>query len=155
MTLTRNRLVRASLLALLAAFCLPALATDLAEHLTQSLGITKAQAEGGAGAVFAAAKPNLGDAEFQELSALVPNMDSLLAAAPDAGMSKGLMGAASSALGGSADSAGSAAQLAESFAQLGMDSKMVEPFVNAIFDYLGSSPAGGTAVSMLRTALGF
>ncbi|MBT5966668.1 MAG: hypothetical protein HOG60_05100, partial [Gammaproteobacteria bacterium] len=54
----------------------------LTETLVSKLGISSAQAEGGAGVIFKAAQEQLDAAQFAQIGAAVPEMDSLLSAAP-------------------------------------------------------------------------
>ncbi|RUA01243.1 MAG: hypothetical protein DSY89_04980, partial [Deltaproteobacteria bacterium] len=97
----------------------PALAADgLVSMLTSGLGINNTQAAGAAGAVFNLAKSKLSGDEFTTVAKAVPEMDTLLSAAPETGKSGGLASMAGKAL-------GSAAGLAGSFDKLGLDAGMV------------------------------
>jgi hypothetical protein len=140
-------------LLLVAVACMPAggssaLAADLVSMLTQNLGVTQQQAQGGAGAIFDYAKGKLSANDFSKVAAAVPGMDSLLSSAPAAG------GTASSLskLPGGAGSIGGLSSLAEPFSKLGMNSDMVGKFVPEILSYVKSS--GGDAVmKILQGAL--
>jgi hypothetical protein len=55
---------------------------ELIDHLTKNLGVSKDQAEGGAGLLFKQAKENLSGADFAKLSKVVPGFDKLINAAP-------------------------------------------------------------------------
>ena len=57
---------------------------NLVDTLTQKLGVTNGQAEGGAGAIFQVAKDKLSSEDFQSISQAVPGMDGMLDAAPKA-----------------------------------------------------------------------
>ena len=57
---------------------------SLTDTLVKKLGVTSEQAQGGAGALFQLAKGKLDAGQFAELSKAVPEMDSLLSAAPKA-----------------------------------------------------------------------
>ncbi len=123
----------------------------LSDVLVQQLGVTQPQATGGAGALFALAKTQMPASDFAQVSAGVPNMDSLLAAAPALGGAEGGMaGAAMGALGGG--KLGAAAQLASSFSSLGMGSGMASQFIPIVVQYLQGS-AGPEAASLLQAAL--
>jgi hypothetical protein len=115
------------------------LAADLVSMLTQNLGVTPQQAQGGAGAIFDYAKGKLSSGDFSKVAAAVPGMDSLLSAAPATG------GAASSLtkLPGSAGSLGGLSSLAEPFSKLGMNPDMVGKFVPEILSYVKSSGGDG------------
>ncbi len=125
---------------------------SLVDALVQQLGVTPAQAQGGAGALFQAAKSRMTDEAFSTVSESVPGMDQLLATAPQSGASSGLAGGLSSLAGDQAGSLGSLASLASSFQQLGLSSDMVTKFVPVMVDYVKQS-GGEVAASLLSTAL--
>jgi hypothetical protein len=56
--------------------------SELVGQLTKGLSVTRTQARGGAGALFALAKSRLSGEEFSKVSAAVPGMNGLLKAAP-------------------------------------------------------------------------
>lgn len=148
----RTRRLALCLLLAAAAGLLPGgssvLAADLVSLLTQNLGVTPQQAQGGAGAIFDYAKGKLGAADFSKVAAAVPGMDSLLSAAPKTG------GTASNLtkLAGGTGSLGGLSSLAEPFTKLGMSPDMVGKFVPEILSYVKSS--GGDAVmKILQGAL--
>lgn len=131
--------------------------------LTQQLGVTTPQAEGGAGAIFSAAKQKLSPAEYTQVSDKVPEATTLLDKAPEpksegGGMTK-TIGGVSSALGGSGGSLGGAAAtvggmgaLSDSFSSLGMSSDMVGKFTPIVLDY-AKSKGGDTVMNLLKGAL--
>lgn len=128
----------------------------LTDLLMQQLGVTEAQATGGAGAIFDLAKTKMPADDFGKVAAGVPDMDSLLAAAPAAGgatggLTGGLAGAAGG-LGGTAGSLGSLAGLAGSFSGLGMSADMATKFAPLCVQYLQGS-AGPDAAGLLQAAL--
>ncbi|NBC31916.1 MAG: hypothetical protein GVY13_04500 [Alphaproteobacteria bacterium] len=57
---------------------------DLIGTLTSSLGVTEAQAVGGAGAIFGLAQQRLSPDEFATVSESMPGVEDLIAAAPSA-----------------------------------------------------------------------
>lgn len=121
----------------------PALAADgLVSMLTSGLGINDEQASGAAGAVFNFAKSKLSGEEFTTVADAVPEMDSLLSAAPE---SEGLAGMAGKAL-------GSAVGLADSFDKLGLDAGMVGKVVPMVLDYVKGN-GGETVMKVLAGAL--
>jgi len=125
---------------------------SLVDALVQQLGVTPAQAQGGAGALFQAAKSRMTDEAFNTVAQSVPGMDQLLAAAPQSGASSGLAGGLSALAGDKAGSLGSLASLASSFQQLGLSSDMVGKFVPVVVDYVKQS-GGEAAASLLSSAL--
>ena len=115
-------------------------ATELVNLLTQELGVTKEQAEGGAGAIFNTAKEKLSVEDFSKVENTVPGMDDLLQAAPKA---DGL----SSLLGG-----GEMGSLASSFSKLGLSPDMVGQFTPVVLDYV-ESKGGATVRNILQGVL--
>ena len=127
---------------------------SLVNVLVQQLGITPAQATGGAGSIFSLAQQGMSPASFGQVSNAVPGMSQLLAAAPALGGSTsgagGLMGSAASALGGS--SLGNMAALASSFQSLGMGSGMMNQFIPVILQYVQGT-GGASTMGLLQSAL--
>ena len=115
--------------------------------LTEKLGVTEKQGEGGAGAIFNMAKEKLGAKDFGKVADAVPEMDSLLKAAPKTGGLGSAIGSKTSLLGGSADKLTGLASLAGPFSELGMKSDMVGKFVPIILSYVQSK--GGDSVKSL------
>lgn len=60
----------------------PQASGGLVGMLSQKLGVTPAQAQAGAGAIFGYAKQRMSPEQFQKISSYVPGMDQLLGAAP-------------------------------------------------------------------------
>jgi len=120
--------------------------SKLIGSLVDTLGVSKEQATGGAGAVFKEAKNNMSSGDYSQLLNAVPGIDSLISAAPQAG---GLAGKASSLLGGSA---GSMTGLADSFSKLGLSPDMVNQFVPVILDFV-QSEGGQQTMTLLKNAL--
>lgn len=121
---------------------------ELLELLTQNLGVSQEQAQGGAGLLFKLAKDKLNDADFKKVATAVPGVDELLKAAPSSG--GGLMGALgmiASTFGGSAGKLGGLASLASGFSKLDLDSSMVGKFIPVILSFVQSK--GGDSVKNL------
>ena len=80
-------------------------AGGLVNALTSQLGVTKPQAEGGAGALFNLAKQRMAPEQFGQVQSQVPGIDGLMGTASSASSSKGqadsggLAGMATGALG--------------------------------------------------------
>ena len=148
----------ASLIVFLILLSTPLLASaqdmGLVNLLVQQLGVTTPQAEGGAGAIFSAAKEKLSPSEFGQVSASVPNMNQLLEAAPQpaSGGLGGMLGGGASMFGGSTQDVGGMANLASSFSQLGMGPDMIGKFTQVLQTYLQSS-GGDTVSNLLMAAL--
>lgn len=116
------------------------IAMGLLPQLTQQLGVTDAQAQGGLGALMQTAKGTLSTNEFSQLSSGVPGMETLLAAAP-ALSGKGGAGALTNALsnaGGMASSLGSLGALTQQFESLGLSPDMMGKFATIAVEYFTS-----------------
>ena len=125
---------------------------ELISSLVTQLGVTKDQAQGGAGAIFKAAQDRLGPGEFEKLLGGLPEVKSLLVHAPKSrsgGMLSGLASMASKVGGG--DMA-QAMQLLSTFSSLGLNKDMAMKFVPVVLQYL-ESKGGKELVTQLRTAL--
>jgi hypothetical protein len=124
--------------------------------LTQSLGVTEAQATGGMGSIFQAVQGAMSTSDFNSLSKAVPNMDSLLSAAPAVDTSKKSGG---SLLSGAMDAAAQygantkvGAQLVSQFNSLGLSPDMISKFADVATNYLKKGEVPQTA-DLLSTAL--
>jgi hypothetical protein len=74
---------------------------ELVETLTKEVGVTPAQAEGGADALLGLAKSKLSADEFTKVSSAIPGTDALLKAAPAAAAGTGgALGSVAGAAGG-------------------------------------------------------
>lgn len=125
----------------------------LTDTLVKKLGITSAQAQGGAGALFQVAKGKLDARQFAELSQSVPEMNSLLNAVPkQSGALSGFAGSVSSALGDSSNAYGNLASLASTFKALNLSPDMAGQFVPVVVDYVRTK-GGDLTSNMLQSAL--
>ena len=95
--------------------------SSLTDMVTGQLGVSKAQAEGGLGTLFGVAKSTLSGDEFGQLSKYVPEMESLLKAAPE--VSEGTKGVSSllGEAGKYGDMLKSGTQAYSQFKSLGLD----------------------------------
>jgi len=126
-----------------------AVTNSLANMITSQLGVTDAQAKGGLGTLFGLAKTTLGTADFSQLSGMVPEMDTLLAAAPALSEStKGL-----SSLMGSAGKYGTALQGAtqaySQFKTLGLSVDQIPQYINVTNEFLASK-GGNETVTIFK-----
>ena len=94
----------------------------LIKNLTTSLGVTPTQAIGGTAAILNDAKGKMKPADFKTLTKQVPQVSTLLSAAP-----AGMLGLGS---------------LGSQFSMLGMDASMLDKFSPLILQYLqnGATP---------------
>jgi hypothetical protein len=123
---------------------------ELIDMLTNNLGVSGAQAEGGAAVLFKAAKDKLGEGEFARLLGGVPGMSDLLGKAPaGSGGLGGLLGGLAGAMGGNA---GAIATVLQGFGKLGLTADHAKKFVPVILAYLRTK-AGPDVVSTLEKTL--
>ncbi len=103
---------------------------ELIDQLVKKLGVTGAQAEGGAAVLFKAAKDKLGGAEFDQLLGGLPGLGDLMKKAPATGSGLGgLLGGLAGAVGGNAALIGT---IVGGFGKLGLgvdDAKRFAPVV--------------------------
>ena len=118
---------------------------ELVSMLTKELGVTPAQAAGGAGALLGLAKTRLKPADFSTVSAAIPGIESLMKSAPVASVG-------GVALPASASGAAGLAGLAGSFSKLGLSADSVTKFVPVLMKYVNGKGAT-QAASLLAGAL--
>jgi hypothetical protein len=128
-------------------------AGSLAELLMQRTGVTQAQAQGGAGALFQIAKSNMQADAFGQLEQAVPGMQGMLGAVPALSQqSGGLAGQLSSIVGASGGTAGNLVTLVSAFQQQGMSPAMVQQFIPVVIDYV-KARGNDVLVNTLSAAL--
>jgi|GEM_PF-1250011 len=129
----------------------PTTQAGLTDTLVSQLGVSQQQALGGAGAIFQAAKANMAQQAFANMSQSIPGMSEMLVAAPQ--VSQPLSGA-TSILGstGATGTGGTMASLVSSFQQLNMSPNMVNQFIPVVVDYV-SKTGGQMTANLLQSAL--
>lgn len=134
--------------------CVPAHAGDLGlvDLLSSQLGVTKDQAQGGAGSIFQLAKQNLSGEDFSNVAKAVPGINQMLDAAPKMEESSGTLGSVSSIMGDKSNTLGGMAGLTNSFKKLGLSPDMVQQFTPIILDYV-KDKGGEHVMSLLKSAL--
>ena len=120
---------------------------DLVTELSQKLGVSEAQAQGGAAILFKAARDKLGSAEFSRMLGSVPGIEALVRQAPASGGS--LFGAIASLAGGNA---ALLATVVSGFSRLNMTGDHALQFVPIILDNLRAK-VGPETVSRLEQTL--
>ena len=107
---------------------------ELIDMLTSKLGISGAQAEGGAAVLFKAARDKLGSAEFDQLLGGIPGLADLLRKAPASGGGLGrLLGGLAGAVGGNA---ALISTIMGGFGKLGLTVEDAKRFAPVIMDFL-------------------
>jgi hypothetical protein len=124
---------------------------ELIDSLTQTLGISGTQAEGGAAVLLKAAKDKLGAAAFDSQLGSVPGLNDLLKKAPAAGGGGlgGLLGGLAGAMGGNAALISS---VLSGFGKLGLKAEDAKKFVPVILGFLRTK-VGPDVVSNLEKTL--
>ena len=129
-----------------------AMTSSLTSMVTSQLGVTETQAQGGLGTLFGLAKSSLDSQEFSQLSGAIPNMDTLLAAAP--AISEEAAGLTS--LMGSAGKYGKALQGATQayaqFKELGIGVDQIPQYVAVTNEFL-ESQGSDDAMTLLQKGL--
>jgi hypothetical protein len=130
----------------------PAFAGDmgLVDLLSSQLGVTKDQAQGGAGSIFQLAKQNLSGKDFSSIAKAVPGIDQMIGAAPKVEGSSSSLGKISSMMG--SNKLGGMAGLTSSFEKLGLSGDMVSKFTPIILDYV-KNKGGEDVMNLLKGAL--
>lgn len=131
---------------------------SLTDLLMKRVGVTQAQAEGGAGALFQVAKGKMQTDSFSQLEQSVPGIQSMLGAAPTAIQTStlgGFAGELSSLTGSSGGTTtGNLLAVASAFQQQGMSPAMIQQFVPVIIEYVKSNSNGALASTLSSALLG-
>ena len=122
----------------------------LVDLLSSQLGVTKDQAQGGAGSIFQLAKQNLNVEDFSSIAKAVPGIDQMIGAAPKMEGSSSSLGGISSMMG--SNKLGGMAGLTSSFEKLGLNGDMVSKFTPIILDYV-KNKGGEHAMNLLKGTL--
>lgn len=125
---------------------------ELVDLLTQNLGVSGAQAEGGAAVLFKAARDKLGGGEFDKLLGGVPGLGDLLSKAPAAGGGGGLGGMLGGLAGAVGGNAGLIASVLGGFGKLGLTADHAKKFVPLILGFLRTK-VGPDVVAKLESTL--
>ena len=131
----------------------PLQTSSLTELLMQRTGVTQAQAQGGAGALFQIAKDKMQADAFNQLEQSVPGIEGMLAAVPALSPPTGsLAGRLSSIAGASGGMAGNLVTVVSAFQQQGMSPAMVQQFIPVVIDYV-KTRSNDALVNTLSAAL--
>ena len=129
--------------------------TELAGAISDNLGISEAQSEGGLASIFSYVKSNLTNTDYSELAEDIPGLESLLESAPETTLStdtssiSGLLSKASEY----SDTLSTINTLKQQFDALGLDSEMISEFISQINAYLSDEQASDTQ-ALLQSGLG-
>jgi hypothetical protein len=126
---------------------------QLLPRLSQSLGVTGAQATGGMGALLQAAQLLLSGTDFGVLAKAIPGAETMLSTAPAvmaAANGGGMMNSAMKILGDQNPQVKAGAQLLGQFKSLGMAAEMIPKFSDVGSNYLKQN--GDAEASVLNTS---
>jgi hypothetical protein len=122
---------------------------ELIDSLTKQLGVSGAQAEGGAAVLLKAAKDKMGGEEFNKLLGGVPGLGDLLRKAPATGGGLGgLLGGIAGSMGGNT---GLIATIIGGFGKLGLSAEDAKRFAPVMMDYLKTRVSPDVASKLERT----
>lgn len=122
---------------------------ELIDSLVKQLGVSGAQAEGGAAVLFKAAKDKLGAAEFDKLLGGVPGLGDLLSKAPATGGGLGgLLGGLAGAVGGNAKLIST---IMGGFSKLGLTVEDAKRFAPVVMNFLRSKVGPDVAAKLEQT----
>jgi Protein of unknown function VcgC/VcgE (DUF2780) len=126
---------------------------ELIDTLTRTLGVTGAQAEGGAAVLFKAAKDKLGAAEFDQLLGAVPGLGDLIQKAPATGGGGlgGLLGGLAGAMGGNA---ALISTIMGGFGKLGLNVDDAKRFAPVIMNFLRAKVGPDVAAKIEKALRG-
>lgn len=114
--------------------------------LTQQLGVSGEQAQGGMGAILQASQILMPNSEFTQLTKAIPGVSSLLSSAPSVSEGSGsLTDSVLSMAAEQSDTVKAGTQLVSQFKSLGMDADMIPKFTGVAESYLEQSSEPGTA----------
>lgn len=126
---------------------------DLLTALTSQLGVSEAQARGGAGLLFKLAKEQLDSGDYAVVSSAVPDVEDMVSEAPEQGGLSGALGGLASSLGGSAGGKlAGLASLAGGFKDLNLDASMIGKFIPIVLSVV-QARGGDSAKAILEKVL--
>jgi hypothetical protein len=129
--------------------------SSLVSTVSDNLGVTETQSEGGLASIFDYAKSNLSSTDYTELADSIPGLDSLLDSAPEVSTESSSTSSGMSSLLSKAseysDSLSAINTLKEQFEALGLDTDMISSYVTQINSYLSSDE---DTQSLLSSGLG-
>ncbi|RTR38121.1 DUF2780 domain-containing protein [Shewanella canadensis] len=123
--------------------------SDLVGSVMSQLGLNQSQAEGGLGSLFSLAQSTLGSDDFGPIASAIPNMDSLLSAAPAIDSGSGISGLLSQA-GDLGASLQGGAQIYDAFEKLGISKELAVPMIDVVKGYLDANAGNGTTDLLIK-----
>lgn len=124
--------------------------SDLVTSLMSQLNLNQNQAQGGLGSLLTLVKGNLGQQDFTSLTQSIPNVDTLLAAAPSLSKSSGMSGLLSKVGGDLGSSLQGGAMVYDSFEKLGIPKDLLAPMVEIAKGYLDAQGTGTSSELLMK-----
>jgi Protein of unknown function VcgC/VcgE (DUF2780) len=122
---------------------------ELIDSLTKQLGVSGAQAEGGAAVLFKAAKDKLGNEQFAKLLGNLPGLGDLMKKAPSSGGGLGgLLGGIAGAMGGNA---ALISTIVGGFGKLGLTTDDAKRFAPVMMQFLRTKVGPDVAATLEKT----
>ena len=121
--------------------------SSLTGMVTEQLGVTEQQARAGLGTLFSVAQSTLGGADFQQLSQHVPEMTSLLSAAPEISERAKSISSLVAEAGKYGDALKSGNKAYAQFKSLGLDAAQIPQYIEVTNQFLKKQ--GGTDIASL------
>ncbi len=121
--------------------------SSLTGLVTAQLGVTEQQAQGGLGTLFSVAQSTLDGADFQQLSQHVPEMASLLGAAPEVSEKAQGISSLVAEAGKYGDALKSGNEAYAQFKTLGLDAAQIPQYIEVTNQFLKKQ--GGTDIASL------
>lgn len=125
-------------------------AKGLLPAISETVGVSDKQAEGGLGSLLELAQGQLGSKDFSSLANMIPNVDGLLSAAPAVASSDSPLGGL---LGDSGKALGAAQKVYGQFKSLGLSPDQIGQYITVIQGYL-QSEGGQAAVDLFNKGTG-
>ena len=121
--------------------------SSLTGLVTAQLGVTEQQAQGGLGTLFSVAQSTLDGADFHQLSEHVPEMASLLTAAPEVSEKAQGISSLVAEAGKYGDTLKSGNEAYAQFKTLGLDAAQIPQYIEVTNQFLKKQ--GGTDIASL------
>ncbi|MFQ3248940.1 MAG: hypothetical protein ACI9O6_000744 [Glaciecola sp.] len=120
--------------------------------ITQNLGVSSSQAEGGLGSIMSYVKDNVSSDKFSQLSSTLPGIDQVLSAVPAISSEEGGMAGLLSKAAEYNDTLKGLNDMKKQFEALGLSPEMITGFIEQAQAYL-NTPQGQEARKVLTESL--
>lgn len=118
---------------------------QLTDMLMKGVGVTQAQAQGGAGALLQLAQNKMQAKDFAQLAQVIPNLQNLLSAVP-------ALQQTSTLAGNSGGTISNLLTVVSIFQQLGISPAQMQKFLPLLLDYVNTTQGGGAMMTKLLSS---